>query len=110
LTVEAAYLGPNDDATASDRTRKFALQSGEELKVKQSGYLRVSVTDTGAGMTEEQLSKLFQAGVQFNVNELQAGQGSGLGLYITKGIVEQHEGELRATSPGLGLGTTFAIL
>lgn len=56
LTVEAAYLRPNEDVAGSDQTRKFALQGGEELKVKQSGYMRVSVTDTGAGMTEDQLS------------------------------------------------------
>ena len=37
----------------------------------------------------------------------QAGQGSGLGLYIAKGIVMQHGGTLEASSPGLGLGTTF---
>jgi signal transduction histidine kinase len=109
LTVEAAYLRPGEDVAERDQARTFALQSGDELKVKQSGYIRVSVTDTGAGMTQDQLSKLFQAGVQFNVNELQAGQGSGLGLYITKGIVEQHRGELKATSPGLGLGTTFSM-
>jgi Histidine kinase-, DNA gyrase B-, and HSP90-like ATPase/Response regulator receiver domain len=110
LTVAAAYLRQEEDvALRSDQTRKFALQGGEELKVKQSGYIQVSVTDTGAGMTQDQLSKLFQEGVQFNVNELQAGQGSGLGLYITKGIVEQHSGELKATSPGIGLGTTFSM-
>jgi hypothetical protein len=37
-------------------------------------------------MTKGQLSKLFRDGIQFNVNELQAGQGSGLGLYIAKDI------------------------
>jgi signal transduction histidine kinase len=51
--VEAAYVRPNEDVSGSDHARKFDLQSGEELKVKQSGYIRVSVTDTGAGMTEE---------------------------------------------------------
>jgi CheY-like chemotaxis protein len=67
------------------------------------------VTDTGAGMSKVQLSKLFRDGVQFNVNELQSGQGSGLGLYIAKGIVEQHEGTVVASSEGLGCGTTFTM-
>jgi hypothetical protein len=47
--------------------------------------------------------------VQFNVNLLQAGQGSGLGLYIAKGIVEQHRGTLMAASEGMGHGTTFTV-
>jgi CheY-like chemotaxis protein len=75
----------------------------------QSGYAVVSVTDTGAGMSEDQLSELFRDGVQFNVNNLQAGQGSGLGLYTAKGIIDQHGGTLTAASPGLGRGTTFTM-
>lgn len=43
------------------------------------------------------------------MNELQAGQGSGLGLYIAKGILEQHGGSLSAASEGIGRGTTFTM-
>jgi len=42
--------------------------------------LRVEVNDTGAGMTPDQLKNMFKEGVQFDVNALQAGHGSGLGL------------------------------
>lgn len=74
---------------------------------KKVGILRIQVADTGAGMTPDQLDQLFHDGVQFNVNQLQAGQGSGLGLFITKGILEQHGGSLSAASEGLKRGATF---
>ena len=54
-------------------------------------------------------NKCFACALQLNVNQLQAGQGSGLGLYITKGIVEQHGGSLKVSSEGLGRGATFTM-
>jgi CheY-like chemotaxis protein len=75
----------------------------------RAGSLRVRVADTGAGLSKEQLAQVCQEGVQFNANELQAGQGSGLGLFITKGIVEQHGGAMSVTSDGLGRGSTFVV-
>ena len=79
------------------------------LTCQSSGKLLLTVRDSGAGMTQDQLKKLFGKGVQFNVNELQHGNGSGLGLYISKGIVEQHEGNLFCNSKGLGYGTSFMM-
>jgi CheY-like chemotaxis protein len=67
------------------------------------------VTDTGPGLTEEQQQNLFGEGVQFNPNELQAGQGSGLGLWISKEIVSLHQGTIQVSSPGIGRGSTFEV-
>jgi CheY-like chemotaxis protein len=71
------------------------------------GTLSIAVKDSGAGLSPQQLAEICAEGVQFNANELQAGQGSGLGLFISKGIVEQHGGRLRVESGGLGKGVTF---
>lgn len=81
----------------------------DKVTCRSSGDLILTVKDTGAGMTKEQLKKLFGKGVQFNVNELQHGNGSGLGLYIAMGIVEQHDGSLVCDSEGLEQGTTFTV-
>lgn len=94
-----------------DKTETFELvNSFENHTFEPRGAIQFDVIDSGAGMTEEQLNDLFGQGVQFNVTQLQAGQGSGLGLYIAKGLVEQHGGRLMATSPGLGLGTCFRVI
>ena len=96
---------------ASCATTTFVISDGSEITASADdpGLLQLKVTDTGAGMSNEQLGELFNEGVQFNVNKLQAGQGSGLGLYIARGIVEQHGGTLTAASDGLGQGTTFTV-
>ena len=87
----------------------FTLSGGELATCTQRGVLELSVSDTGAGLSQDEVSKLFREGVQFNVNRLQAGQGSGLGLYISKGIAEQHGGRLAVSSEGLEKGTSFTL-
>jgi len=98
---------PKEEPKKEDRT--FKLKSKDLVTVPSSGEIVVCVEDEGAGLSAEQQSKLFGVGVQFNVNELQAGNGSGLGLFIAKGIIEQHEGQLVCHSAGLGCGTSFTV-
>jgi len=106
ISLRAAWHCPERQ---DRRTKEFRLKNGTTVSYPEQGELRVSLEDDGAGMSEEQLAKLFQDGVQFNVNELQNGKGSGLGLYISKEIIEQHDGSLVAHSNGLCKGSTFHL-
>ena len=47
--------------------------------------------------------------VQFSPEKLQGGGGSGIGLFITKGIMDLHGGEIAVFSEGEGLGCTFTV-
>lgn len=78
-----------------------ATQEGEEGLV--------SVRDSGLGMDADQLSRLFQAFVRLHEATPGVAKGTGLGLYISKGIVEQHGGRIWAESPGPGKGSTFFV-
>eukprot|EP00977_Amphora_coffeiformis_P024285 scaffold15349_cov89-Amphora_coffeaeformis.AAC.1 len=88
---------------------EFTLHNGDKVRCPWAGTLEVAVVDSGVGMSPEELSSLFGEGIQFNVNVLQAGQGSGLGLYIARGMAVQHGGSLEAASEGLNLGSTFTM-
>ncbi len=63
------------------------------------------VIDNGSGMDEIALKKLFTPFERFDGSV----EGSGLGLYMVKKIVESHQGHITAVSDGKGKGTTFIV-
>jgi len=105
---ETVMTSINDRQRGRDRESRLSTNSCL-CDSPRAGSIMISVKDTGAGMTPEQISRLFTEGVQFDANKLQAGGGSGLGLCISKGIVERHNGRIFAMSGGLGKGSTFTV-
>ena len=94
----------------SGRIHPLGDDSEEEDKRKDNEYkFRLEVKDSGAGISPENQKKLFGQYVQFNAGKLQKGNGSGLGLWISKGIIELHEGVLDIYSEGEGTGSTFFV-
>jgi heavy metal sensor kinase len=85
-------------------------KSDGEVRVKlklQGGLAQLAVADTGPGIAAENLQRVF--GKFFRADESRTGAGNaGLGLAISKAIVEAHGGTIEATSK-VGGGTTFVV-
>jgi PAS domain S-box-containing protein len=69
----------------------------------------IEIADTGAGITPELLPRIFDLFVQSDRTLDRAQGGLGIGLSIVKRLIEMHEGQVTARSPGLGRGSTFEI-
>jgi signal transduction histidine kinase len=69
------------------------------------GYAELVFTDTGCGMSPEVLQNIFEP----FYTKSRTGKGTGLGLFISHQIVDQHSGSITATSAGPGAGSTFTV-
>ncbi len=70
--------------------------------------IRIVVTDTGHGIDPTVISSLFEQFVR-DKKEAKTIEGTGLGLYIAKQMMDAHQGSILASSPGKGKGSTFTI-
>ncbi len=94
-------LGNASKFTPRDGTATLFLERDGE-----GALLRVA--DTGIGIEEEQLSRIFEMFAQAAPEE-QRRNGLGIGLTLARSLVERHDGVLTVHSPGLGQGTEFRI-
>lgn len=77
-------------------------------KREDNVFLRFEVTDTGMGMSEEMLERLFLPFEQESADTAQKHGGSGLGLSIAKNLTEMMKGQIKAESEK-GKGSTFTV-
>jgi len=75
-----------------------------------TGDVELSVADTGEGIPAEHLPHVFERFYRVDTARDRTHGGSGIGLAIAKALVETHGGQLTATSPGTGQGSTFRIV
>ena len=100
----------NKVSTLSNDNKNFSHDDYDENTVSLCrGKLVIEIKDNGIGISSEKKSRLFQDISQFNPETLHAGGGNGLGLWISKCIVDLHGGRISAHSKGDGEGSTFRI-
>ena len=76
-----------------------------EASSPEVGINQFRVVDNGAGLSKKELEKLFTPFERFDGTT----EGSGLGLYMVRKIIEAHEGTITAKSEGKGRGASFMV-
>lgn len=90
-----------------------AMEEGGRLKLgicdnKEEGWAEVSVGDTGCGISNEKLQKIFDPYFTTKKADARGQGGTGIGLALCRKIIEAHKGRIRVES-AVGQGTTFTL-
>jgi len=93
-----------------DNALKYTEKGFVEVRVnKETNGAKLTVKDSGAGMTKETIARLFQKFSRAESGPAVKTEGTGLGLYVAKRIARDHNGELWAESKGPGKGSVFHL-
>ncbi len=84
------------------------LEVTHEYQIEQKSLIRIAITDTGIGISPDNLHQLFQPFSQADTSLNRKYSGMGLGLASVKRIIELHGGRIEATSK-LGVGSCFTV-
>jgi PAS domain S-box-containing protein len=98
-------------ANLLNNAAKYTDPGGEiALQVRAEGdHVRVSVRDSGIGIEAQQLPRVFDMFAQLAPALERAGGGLGIGLALSRGLVELHGGSMEARSEGIGRGSEFVV-
>jgi len=90
---------------------KFTPRDGRvQIRLQRvNSHVEIAVSDTGEGISAEFLPRLFQRFQQADGTFTRPHSGLGLGLAISRHLVEAHGGHIEAASPGKGFGTTVRV-
>lgn len=93
-----------------DNAIKYTNEGSINIRLRKIDSLaRIEISDTGAGLTKEEIESLFQMFTRSNAGTQLHTEGAGIGLYVAKQFIEMHKGRVWAESQGLGRGSTFYI-
>lgn len=94
---------------------KFTTSGSVDVEVNQIvrdevKYVRFIVSDTGAGMTNEQINRIFDPFTQVDESLTRSYEGTGLGLYISSQFAEKMGGTISVLRSEPGVGTAFEVI
>ena len=93
-----------------DNAIRYTVKGGISIKFKaEKTVFRIIISDTGEGMSAEEISKLFETFSRGKAGNRLWTEGAGLGLYIAKKFIEMHKGKIWAESKGKNKGSVFYI-
>lgn len=81
----------------------------DKISEKNKNYLKITISDTGTGIKPEDINKLFDKFVRGHEATLFHPNGSGLGLYIAKHIIQSSGGKLILEESTVGKGSSFSV-
>ncbi|MDP9261934.1 MAG: PAS domain-containing sensor histidine kinase, partial [Actinomycetota bacterium] len=109
LDLDRARFGQVLDNLISNALKFTSTGGSVEVRVRCADeHVVVEVADTGMGMSAPEQERLFERFYRTKSSSTQATPGTGLGLWISKTIVEAHGGEISVDS-ATGRGTTFRV-
>ncbi|MFH1392205.1 MAG: GAF domain-containing sensor histidine kinase [bacterium] len=94
-----------------DNAEKYTKKGGVEIILKQPDWkhIKIIVKDTGIGLDKDDKKKLFKKFSRGGLAGKMHVSGSGLGLFIAKGIIDRHHGKIEAESEGRNKGAEFIV-
>jgi signal transduction histidine kinase len=108
--VDSDRMRETMDNLLSNAIKYSPIGGRIEVEVgRDDGTTIIRVKDEGAGLSPEDLTRLFGRFQRLSAKPTGGESSTGLGLSIVKRIVELHGGSIAAESPGPGLGTTFMV-
>ena len=112
LLSNAAKFTPDGGAigVSAKRVRGAALQGPTPRKLNGKEFVEISVADTGIGVNRENLERIFKSFEQVDNSVSRKHHGTGLGLSLSKNLVELHGGRIWAESEGEGKGAVFRFI
>lgn len=108
LRIGQVLINLANNAVKFTESGEVVMRVGKESSTDDTVTLKISVTDSGIGMTEEQMGKLFKSFSQADSSITRKYGGTGLGLAICKQLVELMDGKIWVESTP-GLGSTFSF-
>jgi signal transduction histidine kinase len=111
LTARCKMTEPGSRGAGVQRSRGDSQESPEPLSPPApQQFLEIRVQDTGIGVKADDLPRLFQEFIQLDQAATREHKGTGLGLALTRRLVELHGGQIWAESEGEGRGSAFIVL